>query len=148
MPHGTYTPLEAEPKLSCIEKCQAQYPASEGHAERRKLISNTPSCIPSLGPLTTGVGLPSGHSAIAEDPFLAQYTEDERVRETMERNRNNQINLQRQLLEQQRQAADQEAERRRNTVSLASRQRDDLRNHRAHIHHLYEGKKRDLSRDP
>jgi hypothetical protein len=112
--HGTNTTTpgtvlsEIRPELSYLEQVQLQYPDSATHEDGPRFVLDTLASIPVIGPRITGVGLPSGHSGIDEDPVLAQYNKDKRIWDIRECHRDHLVNQQRQLEEQQRQFAEQQ----------------------------------------
>jgi hypothetical protein len=61
---------ETTPELSYIEQVNTLLPDSGNHENGPQFVLNTLASIPVIGPLSTGVGLPSDHSGIAEDPVL------------------------------------------------------------------------------
>ncbi|KAH7070084.1 hypothetical protein FB567DRAFT_539835 [Paraphoma chrysanthemicola] len=101
-----------EPQLSYMESVRSKHPPSEDPAKRNKSVFDMLASIPSLSNVT-GVGAPSGHSGISDDPVLAKFNQDRHISHILELHQESQANQRAQWLEQQRQEAKAEAERQR-----------------------------------
>jgi hypothetical protein len=109
---------EPQCEADYMKELQALHPASDDYEERRKRTTATLEFI--LGPerMASGVGLPSGHSGISDDPVLTNYYKEKHINHTLDLWQGYQDYQGRQWEEQQRKLAEQEAERQRKIVLL------------------------------
>jgi hypothetical protein len=118
MPKVHYTKPVAQAKPSYMETLRKLFPPIEDHEERYKhreaILTNM------LGPerMKLGVGLPSGHTGIEQEPTLVEYNRERRINETLELHREYQLQQRRQAEELQRKEQAQEEERIRKLVIL------------------------------
>lgn len=103
---------EPEPQLSYLESVRVLHPPSDDPAERTKSILASLASIPSINRIS-GVGAPSGHSGISDDPILARYNQERHTNNVLELHRQYQSMQRSKWEEEQRQAAAAEAERQR-----------------------------------
>jgi len=111
MPKVHYTLPEAQPNLSYMDSVRVLHPASDDPEERRKRTQTTLDSILGPGRKNTGVGLPSGHSGINEDPIFSKYYQEKKTEGMLELHQEYQLKQRRQWEEQQRQAQEQETSR-------------------------------------
>ncbi|KAH3914089.1 hypothetical protein HBI56_053540 [Parastagonospora nodorum] len=96
-------------KTDYMEEMRSAYPASENHMERSNRIQAGLASI--LGPerMGLGVGLPSGHSGIDNDPVLAKHNTDKRIQDTKDVYEQYQAMLRQQCEQQQHREAEEAA---------------------------------------
>jgi hypothetical protein len=111
-PKAHCTIFEPEHELSYMESVRVLHPPSDDPAERTKCILASLASIPSINRIS-GVGAPSGHSGISDDPILAKYNQERYTNNVLELHRQYQSMQQSKREEEQRQAAAAEAERQR-----------------------------------
>jgi len=114
----TSTYQENRPKTSYIEEVRYAHPASDDHVERSNRIQAGLASI--LGPerMGLGVGLPSGHSGIDNDPILARYNADKRIQDTKDAYEQYQTMLRQQREQQQHKEAEEAAARQSKQTEL------------------------------
>jgi hypothetical protein len=101
-----------------MDSLRERYPPIEDPVKRSKHIAATLASIPRLGHTNAGVGLPSGHSGISDDPVLEKYNQDLYVKDILSAHRDYQTFQRQQQEAEQRKAAEKEAERQRTAVLL------------------------------
>jgi hypothetical protein len=96
-------------KTGYMEEMGSAHPASENHVERSNRIQAGLASI--LGPerMGLGVGLPSGHSGIDNDPILTNYNTEKRIQDTKDVYEQYQAMLRQQREQQQYREAEEAA---------------------------------------
>jgi hypothetical protein len=114
----TRTITETQPKRDYMTKVRALHPASDDPDERMKRTSAMLESI--LGPerMNAGVGLPSGHSGINNDPVLTKHNHEQFINHTLSLHHEYQTIQRQQWEAEQRNAAEKEAERQRKAILL------------------------------
>lgn len=109
---------EYRTQTSYIEEVRSTHPASDDHVERSNCIQAGLASI--LGPerMRLGVGLPSGHSGIDDDPILAKYNTDKRIQDTKDVYEQYQTMLRQQREQQQHKEAEEAAARQSKQTEL------------------------------
>jgi hypothetical protein len=115
MTNNAPEPLTARDYMDSLREC---YPPIEDPVKRSKHIAATLASIPRLDHMNAGVGLPSGHSGISDDPVLVKYNQDLYVNDVLSAHQNYQAFQRQQQEAEQRKAAEKEAERQRKAVLL------------------------------
>ncbi|KAF2029872.1 hypothetical protein EK21DRAFT_112548 [Setomelanomma holmii] len=105
-----FTLPEPQPKPSYMDSVRIFYPPSDDPAHRAKHTNTLFSSIPTISGVS-GVGLPSGHTGIDQDPVLAKYNQDKHVGHVLELHSEYQNMQRRQLAKQQRQQAIKDEQR-------------------------------------
>ncbi|KAH7069589.1 hypothetical protein BKA63DRAFT_421401 [Paraphoma chrysanthemicola] len=101
-----------EPQLSYMDSVRLQHPPSNDPAERNKSVLELLASIPSFSNVT-GVGAPSDHSGISDDPVLAKFNQDRQTSHILQLHQEYQAKQRAQWWEQKHQEAEAEAERQR-----------------------------------
>jgi hypothetical protein len=100
-----------------MEDLRERHPPIEDPAERSKHLAATLASIPRLSHMN-GVGLPSGHSGISDDPVLVKYNQDRFANDIFGAYRDYQVFQRQQQEAEQRKAAETVAEQQRKAVLL------------------------------
>jgi hypothetical protein len=117
-PYAATESLSSDRSDSYMAELRERYPPVEDPVERSKHLHATLASIPRAGLVSAGVGLPSGHSGINDDPVLAKYNQDRFVSDVLSHHQDYQALLRQQQEAEQRQAAEREAEYQRKVVLL------------------------------